>query len=277
LIFPGAFLIRVDCHVGNTFCQRALCYFEKGFFQNDNHSAQNGCITSGNAVSKGLAISIAGHAAVLSAVAFLGTMQPAPAKRGYPTLMMATLIQKPVMAQSSAPLASQPVLEARPAPQLPAPELKPVPSTKLGSTSSPQVGSKIEAPKKAPEKKSPPVTKPTPTATTGRSGGQKSSVGTGIKLDAPEFPYPHYLVLIQFRIEGNWQPPFSGIGEEITTVYFKIGRDGEIQDEKIEKSSGNFALDQAALRAVRSSNPLPPLPSGSGMETLGVHFDFVAN
>jgi len=225
-------------------------------------------------MNKGLAISIAGHAAVLSAVAFLGTLQPAPVKRGYPTLMMATLIQKPVMAQSSAPLSSQPILEARPAPQPPAPELKPVPSTKLGS--------KAEEPKKAPEKKSPPATKSTPAAIAKKSGGQKSgsgsgSIGTGIKLDAPEFPFPHYLVLIQFRIEGNWQPPFSGIGEEVTTIYFKITREGEIQEEKVEKSSGNFALDQAALRAVRSSNPLPPLPSGSGLETLGVHFDFVAN
>ncbi len=230
-------------------------------------------------VSKGLVISVAGHAAVLSAVAFLGTMQPAPVKRGYPTLMMATLIQKPVMAQSSAPLASSPVLEARPAPEPPAPVLKPVPSTKLGSTSSPQVGSKTERPKKLLEKKTSPAKTSSPTTSPARGGTQKSSgsVGTGIKLDAPEFAYPHYLVLIQFRIEGNWQPPFSGIGEEVTTIYFKITSEGEIQDEKVEKSSGNFALDQAALRAVRSSNPLPPLPSGSGLETLGVHFDFVAN
>lgn len=223
-------------------------------------------------MNKGLAISIAGHAAVFSAVAFLGSMQPAPVKRGYPTLMMATLIQKPVMAQSSMPLASQPTLEARPVSPPPTPELKPVPSIKLGA--------KTEEPKKVPEKKSTPVTNTTPAATGNQRGGQKSgtsSIGTGIKLDAPEFAYPHYLVLIQFRIEGNWQPPFSGIGEEITTIYFKITSEGEIQDEKVEQSSGNFALDQAALRAVRSSNPLPPLPSGSGLETLGVHFDFVAN
>jgi len=223
-------------------------------------------------MNKGMAISIAGHAAALSIIAFLGSRQPAPVNRGYPTLMMATLIQKPMMAQSSAPLASQPTLEARPAPEPPAPELKPVPSAKLGS--------KPETPKKTSGKKSPPPAKtssqmPTPS----RAGNQKSSgsVGIGIKIDAPEFPYPHYLVLIQFRIEGNWQPPFSGIGEEITTVYFRISREGEIEEVKIEKSSGNFALDQAALRAVRSSNPLPPLPSGSGLETLGVHFDFVAN
>ena len=223
-------------------------------------------------MNKGLAISIAGHAAVLSAIAFLGSIKPAPPNRGYPTLIMATLIQKPVMAASSAaPLSFQPVLEARPAPQPPAPELKPVPSTKLGS--------KTEAPKKKPEKKLSPAKTLSQTPSPARGGNQKSSgsVGTGIKLDAPEFPYPHYLVLLQFRIEGNWQPPFSGIGEEVTTIYFKITREGEIQDEKIEKSSGNFALDQAALRAVRSSNPLPPLPPGSGMETLGVHFDFVAN
>jgi protein TonB len=223
-------------------------------------------------MNKGLVISIAGHLGVLAAVAYLGTLQPAPLKRGYPTLMMATLIQKPMMAQSSGVLASsQPLIEARPIAQPPAPELKPVPSTKIGTTTP-------EPPKKKEEKKpSPPQPQTQTTTPAGGTGRRGGSVGTGIKIDAPEFPYPHYLVLLQFRIEGNWQPPFSGIGEEITTVYFKITAEGEIENVKIEKSSGNFALDQAALRAVRNANPLPPLPSGSGLETLGVYFDFVAN
>jgi TonB family protein len=222
-------------------------------------------------VKKAIALSITGHVSILSALMLLGSIHSTPINRGYPRLMMATLIQRPVMAQSSAPLASQPALEARPAPEPPAPEFKPVPSTKLGS--------KPDAPKKPPEKKSSPVKTSSQTPSPARSGTQRSSggVGTGIKLDAPEFPYPHYLVLVQFRIEGNWQPPFSGIGQEVTTIYFKITREGEVQDVKVENSSGNFSLDQAALRAVHRSNPLPPLPSGSGLETLGVHFEFVAN
>jgi TonB family protein len=231
-------------------------------------------------MSKGLLISLAGHAGALTAIAMLGSMQPAPPKRGYPTLMMATLIQRPVMAASSGvPLASQPALEARPAPKPPAPELKPVPSTKLGTKPPPPEKTPEKKPEKKPEQTPAPEQKSSETPAPGRGGkrGSGSSVGTGIKVDAPEFPYPHYLVLIQFRIEGNWQPPFSGIGEEITTVYFRIDREGEVREVKIEKSSGNFALDQAALRAVQRSNPLPPLPSESGLETLGVHFDFVAN
>lgn len=235
-------------------------------------------------MTKGLAISVAGHAGMLTAIVLIGSLQPTPPKRGYPTLMMATLIQRPVMAASSGtPMAVQPSVEARPAPPPPAPELKPVPSTKLGTK--PPLPEKLpeKKPEKAPEKKpeaTPAADKPSPAGTApARSGkqGTGSSVGTGIKIDAPEFPYPHYLVLLQYRIEGNWQPPFSGIGEEITTVYFKISRDGEVLELKIEKSSGNFALDQAAMRAVQRSNPLPPLPSESGMESLGVHFDFVAN
>ena len=222
-------------------------------------------------MKKALAISITGHVSVLGALMLLGSIHSTPVNRGYPRLMMATLIQKPVMAQSSAePPAARSLLEARPAPELPAPELKPVPSTKLGS--------KTVAPTKPAEKKSAPPTaiaKNTPSP-----GGKQAAAASGgntLKIDAPEFAYPHYLVLLQFRIEANWQPPFSGIGQEVTTIHFKITREGEIQDVKVEKSSGNFSLDQAALRAVHGSNPLPPLPTGSGLETLGVHFEFVAN
>jgi protein TonB len=59
-------------------------------------------------------------------------------------------------------------------------------------------------------------------------------------------------------------------------MYFKIRRNGEVTDVKLEQSSGSIAFDQAAQRAVYSANPMPPLPTGSGLETLGVHFDFMA-
>ena len=37
-------------------------------------------------------------------------------------------------------------------------------------------------------------------------------------------------------------------------------RDGSIRDPKIVQTSGNLEIDNTALRAVYSSNPLPPLP-----------------
>ncbi|MEK7728328.1 MAG: TonB family protein, partial [candidate division KSB1 bacterium] len=56
-----------------------------------------------------------------------------------------------------------------------------------------------------------------------------------------------------------------------------INKNGKVLSTELEKSSGVFAFDQAALRAVQGANPLPALPEGSNLETLGVHFDFVAN
>ena len=97
-----------------------------------------------------------------------------------------------------------------------------------------------------------------------------------MKIDAAEFPFPYYLVQVQNLIERNWRAPFSGQGQRAATVYFKISRSGEVEDVKIEQSSGNALFDQAAMRAVYYASPLPPLPADSGLQSLGVHFDFVA-
>ncbi len=221
-------------------------------------------------MKKALSISIILHLTFIGALALLGQTQPRPLARAYPQIMMATLIQKPpALASTTAPPIQANVEEPRQE-EVSAPEIKPVPSTKLGT--------KPTATKPPPEKKPTPPLRPrsttTPATGSPTSGG---SGGNSIKIDAPEFPYPHYLVLVKYRIEANWQPPFNTLGQEVTTIYFKIVNDGEIQDVKIENSSGNFSLDQAALRAVYSANPLPPLPSGSGLQHLGVHFEFAAN
>ena len=96
-----------------------------------------------------------------------------------------------------------------------------------------------------------------------------------MKIDAPEFPFPEYLALIQYRIESQWQPPTNAGGGLLTTVYFRIGQQGDLSEIKVTKASGSFVVDQSALRAVYAANPLPPLPAGSGLSSLGVHFDFV--
>jgi TonB family protein len=223
-------------------------------------------------MKRALSVSIILHLAFIGALAVVGQTPPRSLARGYPQIMMATLIQKPpAFAGASAPPIQATIEEPRQE-EVSAPELKPLPSTKLGA--------KPAAPKPPPEKKPTPSPRPASRAATGSATGPSTSRGSGgnsIKIDAPEFPYPHYLVLVKYRIEANWQPPFNALGREVTTIYFKIVNDGEVQDIKIESSSGNFSLDQAALRAVYSANPLPPLPSGSGLQHLGVHFEFAAN
>src|SRR5579864_973583 len=43
-------------------------------------------------------------------------------------------------------------------------------------------------------------------------------------------------------------------------IRFAITRDGEVNNLKIEKSSGNRKMDRAAFNSVRNSSPFPPLP-----------------
>jgi len=104
---------------------------------------------------------------------------------------------------------------------------------------------------------------------------KKPTIGSPIKLDVANFLFPEYLALVQFRIESHWQPPAQTSDALITVVFFKIGKSGKIVQARIEKTSGSFIADQAALRAVLSANPLPPLPEESKLNLLGVHFDFV--
>jgi protein TonB len=100
------------------------------------------------------------------------------------------------------------------------------------------------------------------------SAGIEGGTGLISDLDA-NFPFVWYLLQVQNRITGNWSRLSSAQGR--VQVYFRIRRDGGIEGARVESPSGNAALDQSALLAVRRSDPLPPLPEGS---SLGVRFWF---
>ncbi len=208
-------------------------------------------------------ISAAAHLTVLILLWFVSRSLSSPVARGYPRVITASLVAKPAVAPAAAE------------PKAVTPNFKPAEKKEEPIKVSP----KIE-PKKTPAAAKPPAAKPNAAASQSSSStgsqGVAVSGGNSLKLDAPDFPFPHYITLIQLRIENNWQPPFSGQGQLLATVYFKIRRNGEVTDVKLEQTSGSIAFDQAAQRAVYSANPMPPLPTGSGLETLGVHFDFVA-
>ena len=57
-------------------------------------------------------------------------------------------------------------------------------------------------------------------------------------------------------------------------IHFRIEKDGTISDAAVERSSGLPFVDRAALRAVLSSSPLPPLPVEYAGSQLGVHLKF---
>ena len=116
----------------------------------------------------------------------------------------------------------------------------------------------------------------------GKSGKAEGLLGVasllpGVSVDNPDFQFTYYIVIIQNKIASNWNPPFAGGKTDRgpkTLVHFRIQRNGQVRDVRVESSSGASLLDQSAVRAISMSNPLPPLPQRFSDDFLGVHFSF---
>jgi len=112
---------------------------------------------------------------------------------------------------------------------------------------------------------------------TGNGGGGWGPGGPGFGGGLGNFPYTYYLNIITEKVSGNWftslvDPGVSGNFQ--TVVYFRIQRDGQIAELKIEQASGVTALDLSAMRAIRASAPFPPLPRDYQDNYLVIHLMF---
>jgi TonB family protein len=112
-------------------------------------------------------------------------------------------------------------------------------------------------------------------------GGSGSSSDTGSafssQIGLSNFPFTYYLQLIIDRVSNNWftslvDPGISGSFQ--VTVHFKIYKNGQISELKIEESSGIKSLDLSALRAIQTSASFPPLPGAYEDEYLGIYLIF---
>lgn len=93
----------------------------------------------------------------------------------------------------------------------------------------------------------------------GRQGGSSGSGRPGYK------PIDLYHLVIGSAIEQNWvfNEALAGRDKNIEVrILIKILKSGEIRDIIYETRSGNRYLDDSAKKAIRKSNPLPPLPPG---------------
>lgn len=99
---------------------------------------------------------------------------------------------------------------------------------------------------------------------------------TSVEVDAPRFPFSYYLSAIERKVSQNWFSSQADRGDGFScVVYFRLSRNGRISELRVEESSGNAYFDRAAMRAVRSSDPFPPLPKAFSDSWLGIHFTFV--
>jgi TonB family protein len=111
-------------------------------------------------------------------------------------------------------------------------------------------------------------------ATTGAAfaGLTTGGGGTSGYLDVANFCCPEYLGTMNQLIHRNWNAKQQVAGDAL--VKYTIQRDGRLTDVELERSSGYFALDQAAQRALLVTRQLPPLPPQFTERTLTVHLIF---
>ncbi len=77
--------------------------------------------------------------------------------------------------------------------------------------------------------------------------------------------YSWYYDYIQSRMQDVWkQPTRAAVGRDEPTavVTFRVFRDGRIENIRLRESSGSQVMDDSVLQAVRTADPLSPLPSG---------------
>ena len=79
----------------------------------------------------------------------------------------------------------------------------------------------------------------------------------GIEVETPNFCCPGYLEVVRVAIERAWVRA-PGVG--VTTLRFRILRNGKIDGVSVFESSNNRSIDDAALRAIGLTQTLPELP-----------------
>ncbi len=111
----------------------------------------------------------------------------------------------------------------------------------------------------------------------GLGAGSDTGSAYSSQIGLSNFPFTYYLQIITDRVSNNWftslvDPGISGSFQ--ATAHFKIYKNGQISELKIEESSGIKSLDLSALRAIQTSAPFPPLPGAYEDEYLGIYLIF---
>ncbi|MBX9949753.1 MAG: TonB C-terminal domain-containing protein [Candidatus Obscuribacterales bacterium] len=109
---------------------------------------------------------------------------------------------------------------------------------------------------------------PDPTA----KGKEDPRVATRETVE-PDFK--EYMAALQRRIRRAWTPPRQP-NSKSTIAVFTIGTNGELISLRLQRSSGDSSMDQAALQSIRNSAPFAHLPQYSP-DSIDVQFTFDYN
>ncbi len=111
----------------------------------------------------------------------------------------------------------------------------------------------------------------------GLGSGSDTGSAFSSQIGLSNFPFTYYLQIIIARVSNNWFTSLVDpgiLGSFQATVHFKIYKNGQISELKIEESSGIKSLDLSAFRAIQTSAPFPPLPGAYEDEYLGIYLIF---
>ena len=75
------------------------------------------------------------------------------------------------------------------------------------------------------------------------------------------------------KMEPNWLPPSKSEDKGVSTI-FAVSRNGDVSDIRIKTTSGDNAIDEAAIKAIKLSAPFGPLPTEYKGEKVNIEFYF---
>jgi TonB family protein len=91
--------------------------------------------------------------------------------------------------------------------------------------------------------------------------------------------YGWYIASVERRVQPNWDQMSIDAAVRFSQtlhceISFTIMRDGYVKNVRVTQSSGNASWDNAGVRAILNSNPLPSLPVDFSGASVDVHWDF---
>ncbi len=110
----------------------------------------------------------------------------------------------------------------------------------------------------------------------GAASGAKGEKVT-VAAQQPDFKFGYYLQQVRSKIGQNWNPPPDASDARVRVI-FSVNRSGWIGEVRLDDnaSQATFQFRQAAIRAIRASNPFPALPDEFSRQTLDFSVDLTA-
>ncbi len=186
------------------------------------------------------------------------------------------LPKTPAVASQPAP----PKQEARAAPKKAAPKgKKAVPKTHIAAArkgAMPELSKPSQKPVPEELEESGQPSTPAHETPAGKAGPAVKGESVAVTTPQQDFKFGWYLAAVREKIGQNWRPP-PDAKDAKARVTFSINRSGWVGEANLdtEHSSGTFGFKQAAIRAIRASNPFPPLPEEFSKQTLEFSVDLM--